>query len=667
MKANVYALLALPLLLLLTACPDTPVPTITLTPPTGLTATPGDGQVSLVWQASDAKDLAQYVIKLESEGDVPEEILVTAPATGTTVKQLSNDKSYSFRIATETKAKKRSEFSEAVTATPKATPPDGGEPEPKVATPTGLTVVAGDASASVSWNANSEADLKGYTLLWGIAPDALSETKSIEAGTTTTTVEGLTNGTTYFFALEAESTNGEKSARSTIETATPAAISTQPAIESIEIPDYGSSLQVRQGATFILNVKGQRLGNLSSATLGTLTANVLTTTETDVSLELTVPHGHVPGFLALDLTTGNGTATKNNAVEITEISVAKSEKFSPSDTNPGTKERPFLTLTKALSVAAAGDTVFLGSGEYEEGETWPSSTGSAPNVPDGVAIVGQARERVILQGPSLESSSSALVFAGSGSIRNLTAKEFNRAIVHVFSDPDTQLSGGSLTLDNLELTANYEGLFASRAFTVTIKNSLFLANGIPGSGSGVALFNFVDANIQNTTFTANTFGLYTSGARGVFLDTITAQESELDGIYLGEIYSSYLKNVKALGNTRNGVYAFNAGEGSFSLEASEISGNAQNGVVIAGGAYATWDLGSYSVGGGNNVLANNAGWQLLDDRDAATGVTIKAEGNLWGFDVTPGTYTATENTGLEQQAFGVKLWRIARSGNSIAF
>ncbi len=655
---HVYIFLALPLLLLLTACPDPSTPQATLQPPAGFTATPGDGQVNLVWQASEVKDLAQYVIKLESEGDVPEDIVVTAPATGTTVKQLTNDKSYSFRIAVETKAKKRSDFSEAITATPKAPPPTNGEDKPKVATPTGLAVIAGDARVTVTWNANSDADLKGYTLFWGTAPDTLGESKPVDAPTTTTTVEGLTNGTTYFFALEAENTKGEKSARSTIETATPAAVLVQPAIESVVIEGYGPSLQARQGAAFVLNVKGQRLGNLSAATLGTLSAKVLMNTETDVGLELTIPHGQPPGFLALALTTGNGTATKNNAVEVTEISVAKSDKFKPSDTNPGTKERPFFTVTKALSVAASGDTVLLGAGTYEAGEAWPPNTGLTPNVPDGVTIVGVARNSVILQGPGLETATSALSFAGSASVRNLTVREFNRGLLHIFLDPDTQVLGGNLVLENLELSENHEGMFASRAFSVTIKDSTFLFNGSSGSGSGLALFDFADASLQSTTFTGNTYGLYASGARSVVLNNVTAEQSDLDGVHLENIYSSTLNNVVTVDN-KNGVYVFNPGEASFALRSSILSDNKERGIVIAGGAYAQWDLGTSPALGGNFLLDNKS-CQLSDQRDANTGVTINAEGNnLGGAAVAAGTYSAskTEN--------GVCLWEIFRPGNSI--
>ena len=150
---KVHVLFALTLFLL-SACSRAPAPEAVPETPTGLSATPGDGQVSLVWQASE-EEVARYVVRVEATGDLPEDLRVAAPSTGTTVNQLTNDKGYSFRVAAETEDQQRSAFSDAVTATPKAPPPPGGgEPKPEVATPTGLTVNAGDAMVTVTWQPN---------------------------------------------------------------------------------------------------------------------------------------------------------------------------------------------------------------------------------------------------------------------------------------------------------------------------------------------------------------------------------------------------------------------------------------------------------------------------------------------------------------------------------
>ena len=331
------------------------------------------------------------------------------PATGTIIKGLNNDKSYSFKIAAENKSSKRSAYSASISATPKAPTTGGGGNDPKVATPTGLSASAGDARVTLTWNANSEADLKGYTLYWGTQPNTLSEKRFVSTGTTTTELASLSNNTTYFFALEAENTKGEKSERSNIETGTPSAVPTQPVIESASIENNGSSLQVRQGQIFVLLIKGQRLSGIMSATLGNLNSTVLpSTTDTDAALAFAIPNGQPLGSLDLSITTGNGTANKNQVVEVTEITVSKRNKLDGTpagdDSNPGTRERPLKTLTKALSIASSGDIIFLGVGTYSDGEIWPIEQGGflpkiTPNVAAGVTIVGQIKDQVILEGP----------------------------------------------------------------------------------------------------------------------------------------------------------------------------------------------------------------------------------------------------------------------------
>lgn len=64
------------------------------------------------------------------------------------------------------------------------------------------------------------------------------------------------------------------------------------------------------------------------------------------------------------------------------------------DTNPGTQASPFLTLDKAVSVCAAGDTIFLLSGANIK---WQDNVayGSIPVIPDGVNIIGLGSGAVI--------------------------------------------------------------------------------------------------------------------------------------------------------------------------------------------------------------------------------------------------------------------------------
>lgn len=103
----------------------------------------------------------------------------------------------------------------------------GGPPDAPPAAPAGLRAVAGDARVDLSWDANGEADLARYGVyqeaVGGVAGAALERVAEVPAGTETYAAEGLTNGTTYRFALDAVDAAGNRSPRSAAVTATPAA------------------------------------------------------------------------------------------------------------------------------------------------------------------------------------------------------------------------------------------------------------------------------------------------------------------------------------------------------------------------------------------------------------------------------------------------------------
>ena len=90
-------------------------------------------------------------------------------------------------------------------------PPTTGDTTPP-AMPQNL-VVASEDEVNLSWQAVSEADLKGYNLYIGTSPDALSPAGLMDKGSTSKILEDLEDQTEYFIALDAEDINGNKSAR----------------------------------------------------------------------------------------------------------------------------------------------------------------------------------------------------------------------------------------------------------------------------------------------------------------------------------------------------------------------------------------------------------------------------------------------------------------------
>jgi hypothetical protein len=89
----------------------------------------------------------------------------------------------------------------------------GGSGGSNLAAPTGLTATAGDTKVTLEWNAVDGAT--SYTLYWGTAPGItkgtvnVNKSDSIASVTSPYAHEGLTNGTTYYYAVAAANSAGE--------------------------------------------------------------------------------------------------------------------------------------------------------------------------------------------------------------------------------------------------------------------------------------------------------------------------------------------------------------------------------------------------------------------------------------------------------------------------
>ncbi|MFH1830207.1 MAG: hypothetical protein ABH871_05475 [Pseudomonadota bacterium] len=87
----------------------------------------------------------------------------------------------------------------------------GSSTNPSLVAPSGLSATAGDAKVTLEWNAVDGAD--SYVLYWdttaGITKTITKASQSIEATTSSYVHEGLTNATTYYYAIAAKNSAGE--------------------------------------------------------------------------------------------------------------------------------------------------------------------------------------------------------------------------------------------------------------------------------------------------------------------------------------------------------------------------------------------------------------------------------------------------------------------------
>jgi fibronectin type 3 domain-containing protein len=163
--------------------------------PTAVTATPGDASATVSWTApvSDGgSPITGYTVTSSPGGST----CTSTTTTSCTVDDLTNGTSYTFTVTA----------TNAIGTSPPSSPSTGVIPVTVPGAPTGVTATPGNTSASVSWTAPTDdggTAITGYTVT--SSPGAFTCTSTT---TTSCTVNGLANGTSYTFTVTASNAVG---------------------------------------------------------------------------------------------------------------------------------------------------------------------------------------------------------------------------------------------------------------------------------------------------------------------------------------------------------------------------------------------------------------------------------------------------------------------------
>ena len=207
------------------ATPSQPVPAI----PANLTATAGDAQVTLLWEAAD-RATSYNLYRASTANSALTRIASNMTIFGTTYTDtgLTNDTTYRY-IVRGYNIGGESGASNEVTATPTAPTDPPAAPANVTATATAATVIGESAQVALSWDEVATAtEYRIYRAVTGATLARIDDSVTI-TDTTYTDSTGLVNGTAYRYVIRAVNRHGE-GAGSTEITATPTSTATTPTV-----------------------------------------------------------------------------------------------------------------------------------------------------------------------------------------------------------------------------------------------------------------------------------------------------------------------------------------------------------------------------------------------------------------------------------------------------
>ena len=357
-----------------------------------------------------------------------------------------------------------------------------------------------------------------------------------------------------------------------------------------------------------IKLTGDNLDVVEAVTLEGLDVSILEQSRTDLKLNLTVPHGATLGDKTLTLTSPYGDADLA-ALTVSPISAAPGGNDATGD---GSGARPYRTMTKALSLAEAGDTVRLAKGTYSsgEGEVYPQLTDSpnpaavTPNVPAGVTLTGSGA--TILVGDA--GRSVALVFAGDASVNGIELSDFGWAAVSTTGEQKLAVSAGATAAKGLLAAGDAVVDLSGSAFDFVRGEALELRDSARVSASSLNLsaataFRTDDDSQIDLTDASLNGDLFLYGKSVITLSQSTVR----GGIYVtGELTTNADEalslTLKETAITQDGPFAVGiAANGTYNLTLRATTISSTIGAVLVTGNPLKLDLGTDREAGGNSL------------------------------------------------------------------
>jgi fibronectin type 3 domain-containing protein len=378
--------------------------------PTGVTATPGNGQATISWSAvTNATSYNIYYATTSGQEQTVNGTEITGVTSPYNVPNLTNGNTYYFVVTTVGTGGESAPSAE-VSAVPAATPPP--------AAPTGVTATPGNTVATIAWTAVTGATSYNVYYATTSGQEQTANGTKITGVTSPYNVPNLTNGTAYYFVVTAVGTGGESTPSSEV-SATP---STAPYINAIvlsvasggnyfkwlqQVEIYSDSTKSTPILTATVTVNGQALtgngtgkyyGNFVIAAGATVNLSVeiggtfYTASGTQYTSYPTVispASGTLTAANSNTFTWSGGAPTANSSYAFALVTSNANLIYPSSNTGPLAFPTSQTSYTiPGGSVAAGTYYLLVGIGTQSNGNYWGTGTGgiSIANTAPGSAL-----------------------------------------------------------------------------------------------------------------------------------------------------------------------------------------------------------------------------------------------------------------------------------------
>jgi len=224
----------------------TATPVTVPTAPLSVVATPGNASISLNWTAPSSNGgtaITDYEVEYSTNGGSTWFSFIngTSTATSASITSLTNGTSYTFRVSAVNSVGMGVASVWSTSVAPRTVP----------SAPTSLALTAGAGSIDVSWSAASSGGSTITDFIVEYSTDGNSWTTFNDglSISTSTTITGLTNGTSYYVRVSAVNVAGSSTAVVSGSTATPKTAPSAPSISAIAAGNQSLSVSFTAGAT----------------------------------------------------------------------------------------------------------------------------------------------------------------------------------------------------------------------------------------------------------------------------------------------------------------------------------------------------------------------------------------------------------------------------------